>query len=385
MRSILPVSAYDTGFIGVPPIGTVFFYPRNLDPAGFESSFRRALDHFETFQSRLAVLDDGSFGLYRDRQSGTFQVLEKINRSIDDFSPRELATLVPLVETIPGSELIRSILIPLDDGCVLANSVSHLVSDGLSFYRFMQVWSSLQEGSGYEPPSSQRSFSHGCILREVDDGLHLPRLYADRLRYHQTVPRHHHVVRLSANDVAAIVKDSSNGDTTARELQILTAHLLKRFAAKLLPTAASVRLRTNVDIRYIHSQVDVGYVGNAFIDAVADFTWDSLDRLSLSQLAAVVQGGIDELRVPTRVERLATMHAHGLELPVETDGFDPERDLVCTNVVRMGSGSGVGFGQCDPEMVYPVPLVPNGFVIASGIGDAGGIVIQIVSRFPLDV
>jgi hypothetical protein len=143
-----PIDHVFTG-VGAYPLEFVFAYGGRMDADRLADSLRRALALFPAAGSRLARLEDDSYGLEPGDDGCAFEVGTSPTGFAD--APDRHA-FVDAVETVPGQPLARVRLTDTPDGSVLGVGLSHAIVDGFSYFYFLSAWSQLFHGDAVPTP-----------------------------------------------------------------------------------------------------------------------------------------------------------------------------------------------------------------------------------------
>jgi hypothetical protein len=323
---LLPLSEYDTSLVGAPPIDLLLHYPHPLDAAALGEHLGPVVEAFNVFASRLAAPDDGVLALVHDPDGVVFTVRPALAWPGGRLELELVDACVDRVRTMPGEPMTRITVTPVPGGTLLGFSVSHTVADAHSVQEFFRAWSRSIAGRG--------------------------RPVAPVRRRYPTAP----------GDGRPPVELG-----TDRPLGGMTVHM-------------------PVDLRSLHPEVEIDYVGNAFI--VVSERFEEAEVASLphpaiaARLRACLARSLDRATLLARIR----VRANGLEHRqlAWSDGqlLDPEGDIVASNLVRLRPNFlDLGSGPPAASLV-PLPA-PAGFVVLPALGGGDGVDVQLYAKHPL--
>ena len=290
----------------------VYFYQQTLDSARLEQSLRQALSAFPQLCGQLRRGSAGSLSIDYPHAGAQFSVCESGRALLEVGSG--------LGETFAAYDFIDKInplLLPLKNmplatfritrfkggGSSLGISISHALTDGVSFYDFINHWSRVHEGQPVSPPLHDRSLL--ACAADPAAGPHLNheehcetcrgfrRLTAWQLctLFGKFLLRQNSVVChalpftrsqvMAIKNAAQMLGPVSSGDA-------LSAHLWK-FCAQLNPAADAKAMRkllipANIRPKIDHPRAD-RYFGNAVAHVVLSAQQDGLAGADISSLA----------------------------------------------------------------------------------------------------
>ncbi len=144
----------------------VYFYEQTLNAARLEESLEQALSAFPLLCGRLRMTFCGSLDIDYPHEGPLFSVCESDRTLLEvrgglhetfavyDFIERINPLLLPLTNRPLATFRITRFR---GGGCALGISFSHALTDGLSFYSFINHWSRVHEGRPVSPPLHDRS------------------------------------------------------------------------------------------------------------------------------------------------------------------------------------------------------------------------------------
>ncbi len=290
----------------------VYFYEHTLDSARLHQSLRQALYAFPQLCGQLRRASAGFLAINYPHAGALLTVCESDRTMLDISSGlRETYAVYDFIERINPLQL------PLKNrplatfritrfkggGSALGISFSHALTDGLSFYYFINHWSRVHEGQPVSPPLHDRSLL-ACTADAADGtalnhGEHpetcrgfrrltawqLCTLFSRFLLGQSSVVCH--VLPFTRNQVMAIKNAAQRLGPISRN-DALNAHLWQ-FCAQLNPSADTKAMRkllipANVRSKIDHPRAD-HYFGNAIAHVELSAQQAELASADLSSLA----------------------------------------------------------------------------------------------------
>jgi len=394
-KNILPLSRFDNDSRpGSSPIEILFLYRGSTSILKFKDSLLKTLDHYNLFSSRLIMMDDNKFALQYCRDGAIANPLPPIDDSFDNICIDDLKKKIIRVKTLPGEPLFAVTGIPLKDGIFAGISCSHAVADGISVLLFLYAWMCITEGKRFPLPSAQRLFKGPPVdFDKIDKGF-VPPLsklsdeIQHRVKYLAEVKTY--TKRESFSDeFLHEMKNKAKSDNEQYSLsknQIITAFLLKKYHDQILPNTDRIIVRTPINIRDVHPDVDPLYIGNAYFNGFTEFTKDEINQLSLPAIAYRIKESIASMRNEKFVEEVSYLSKYGIEINMDVYNknrppFDLEKDISSSNLTHLNDLESLGVGSNIGSVLYIGSAVQTGFTMLQE--KSGKIFAEITSRYPL--
>ena len=149
--------------IGSYAIEFAFAYQDKIDPIPLQASLDRTLDTFWPLRSKLARIDEHTFGFLPADDGLIFRT----SRSPKDFQDTDdVARFVDSVESVEGEPLTRITLTQTPRGSVLGLSISHALVDGFSLFHFLASWSRVFQGQRILNPTCERALAPEVVAQQ---------------------------------------------------------------------------------------------------------------------------------------------------------------------------------------------------------------------------
>ncbi len=167
--------------------------------------------------------------------------------------------------------------------------------------------------------------------------------------------------------------------------QIMNALILKNYHKQMLPGAEKIRLRTPVNLRDVHPDIDTMYLGNAYFDSIAEFSADEMDKLSIYEIAYRLKESIAVMRNEDYIRGIASLSKYGIQLKSDLienySLYNVDTDMISANLAHLNDIAALGLPDEKGKFLYVTTPVHTGFVILKE--ESGKIFADITSRYPL--
>ena len=391
-KNILPLSILDNEIRpGGNPIEILLFYKREVSVLNIQDSFRKAVEHYNLFSSRLIMMDHDQFALQYCSDGAVINLLPAVNETHDSIDIELIRKMMTHVKTLPGEPLFALTVVPVRDGYLGGFSFSHAIGDGVSLILFLFSLGLIMAGDHFPPPSSQRLFTGRPLsVDQIDKSFILP-LHAlnkkiqDRIRQAnvQTYTTREYFSEEQLKAIKHQAKSAGENHDISNN-QIMTSLLLKKYHHDLLPDTDRIRLRSPVNFRDIHPDIDPCYIGNALFVSFTEFEKDEIDRMPVYEIACRFKKSIMQMRNENFVKKISYLSEYGIEfrpdamkkyLPHNTD-----TDIVSTNLTHINDLESLGLGSTMGSILYiGLPLQPCFTMLKE---KSGSIFAQITGRYP---
>ena len=391
-KTILPFSNFENKIrLGTEPIEVLLYYKKDWTPQQYFEAFVKAANHYNLFSSRIIRIDDDKYALHYCTDGVQLHVLPPIDETFDKINVEDIKKKIAKVKTLPGEPLLSLTLIKLKDGSLGGVSCSHAVCDGIIFILFLSLWGCFIEGNDLPIPSKQRLFTGKPISSDKIDKIFSPPLseLSDEIKE-----------RLKSADEKIYTKREYFPDELLEEIkkkaklenekynisnnQIINALILKNYHKQMLPNADRIRLRTPINLRDVHPDIDSLYLGNAYFDSIAEFATDEMDKLSIYEIAYRLKKSIAVMRDVEYIKRIASLSKYGIQLKSDLienySLYNIDTDMISANLAHLNDIATLGLPDEKGKFLYVTTPVHTGFVVLKKTG--GEIFADITSRFP---
>ncbi|GLU13534.1 hypothetical protein SLE2022_301670 [Rubroshorea leprosula] len=276
---------WDLQFLPLGPIqkGLLFNKPNHQQETKtlithLKDSLSRTLDFFPPLTGRLATVQHGdettSFSIDCNNTGALFvhAVAEGVRTSditqhVHDPCVYSFFPLNGIKNIEATSKPILAVQVTeLDDGIFIGCTINHSVSDGMSFWHFLNSWSEISRGSVdlSKPPVFERSFLNGT----VDVPIHIPNSQVKQIHNESIrLPLQEKVLHFTKENIAEL-KAKANaeaGSDNISSLQALLAHIWRSICrTKHLDSNEEISHRLTVGVRpRLQSLLPQQYFGNA--------------------------------------------------------------------------------------------------------------------------
>lgn len=366
--SSLPLTVLDTQFLGKRPLALALLSRGKPDVERLYQSLRTALASRSLYSARVRATSGGP-RLEFEGDAVPFCVNKPDSRSLSDIDSNAVESLVDYVPSQIDGEVISMCVTPLRDGYAVGFSCSHVAGDVRAAVLFGRAFGQAYAGHAVEPHSPQRTFVLGDEqLREL-----VPRTVTEVRRAQVQVPCPsgvHEEIVLGHGEV-----ESTRIRVGGAQHAAVTALLVERYRDALFARRDAIRMRTPVDLRPVTPGLDPNYLGNAFLDAIAELSIDDA-KAGPSTIAAKVGESlrrvVKSVRPPSPLLRIGR---YGLEptsaWQQDVTRFDPERDAAVTSLVNRLSAMGPDLGA-GPSDICVDAFSTRSFVVRTlSTGDVG--------------
>ncbi len=370
-KNILPLSILDNEIRpGGNPIEILLFYKREVSVLNIQDSFRKAVEHYNLFSSRLIMMDHDQFALQYCSDGAVINLLPAVNETHDSIDIELIRKMMTHVKTLPGEPLFALTVVPVRDGYLGGFSFSHAIGDGVSLILFLFSLGLIMAGDHFPQPSSQRLFTGRPLSVEQIDKSFIPPLHAlnkqiqDRVRQAnvQTYTTREYFSEEQLKAIKHQAKSAGENHDISNN-QIMTSLLLKKYHHNLLPDTDRIRLRSPVNFREIHPDIDPCYIGNALFVSFTEFEKDEIDRMPVYEIACRFKKSIMQMRNENFVKKISYLSEYGIEFQHEAlEKYLPHNsdiDIVSTNLTHINDLESLGLGSTMGSILYiGLPLQP---------------------------
>ena len=391
-KSILPLSRLDNEIRpGGNPIEILLFYKKEISPSEIQKSFAKALQHYNLFSSRLIMIDRDTFALQYCTDGATLNILPSFSAASSRVRIHEIQERMIHVRTLPGEPLFALTVIPVQDGYFGGFSFSHAIGDGVSLILFLFSLGLIMAGKNFPLPSNQRLFTGKPLRVEQIEKSLIPPLHELNQRIQNRVRQADMKIYstreyFSEEQLNAIKHQAKSAGKTYEisHNQIMTSLLLKKYHHDLLPDADRIRLRSPVNLREIHPDIDPCYIGNALFVSFTEFEKDEIDRMPVYEIACRFKKSIMQMRNENFVKKISYLSEYGIEFQHEAlEKYLPHNsdiDIVSTNLTHINDLESLGLGSTMGSILYiGLPLQPCFTMLKE---KSGSIFAQITGRYP---
>ena len=391
-KNILPLSILDNEIRpGGNPIEILLFYRKETSLSEIQKSFAKALQHYNLFSSRLIMIDQDTFALQYCTDGASLNILPSVNAASGRVRIQEIQKRMVHVKTLPGEPLFALTVVPVRDGYLGGFSFSHAIGDGVSLILFLFSLGLIMAGEHFPLPSSQRLFTGRPLsVDQIDKSFILP-LHAlnkkikDKIRKAnmQTYTTREYFSEEQLKAIKYQAKSAGEHYEISNN-QIMTSLLLKKYHHHLLPDADRIRLRSPVNLREIHPDIDPCYIGNALFVSFTEFEKDEIDRMPVYEIACRFKKSIMQMRNENFVKKISYLSEYGIEFQHEAlEKYLPhnsDTDIVSTNLTHINDLESLGLGSTMGSILYiGLPLQPCFTMLKE---KNGSIFAQITGRHP---
>jgi len=393
-KNILPLSILDNEYYpGTSPLEILFFWNRESTYQDVKESLFKTIEHYNLFSSRLIMIDDHKFALLHCTDGVVFNYLPQVNATFDNINVNDINKMIVTFKTLPGEPLFAVTYVPIIGGGFVGVRSSHAVGDAFSLLLFCFAWKCIIEGNDFPCPSTQRLFKGKPVRSDQVNKVFLPPLSELNSQIHNRIQRGLSIQKYTTreyftDEFVREVKDKAkleNDKYIISNNQIMTACLLKKYHHDILPNADKVRIRTPINLREVHSDIDAMYIGNAYIDSFTEFTKDEIDKMSVPGMAYRLKTSIDHSRQESYIKNLAYLSEYGIEFKAESfrnfPAYNVETDVVATNLTHLNDPESLGMSSNLVRVLDMSATVPTSFIVLKE--KSGEVFVQITGRYPL--
>lgn len=391
-KNILPLSIFDNEIRpGGNPIEILLLYKKKTSPSQIRESFAKALEHYNLFSSRLIMIDRDKFALQYCTDGAIINILPPVNAASDGIDIHDVQKMMIHVKTLPGEPLFALTVIPVQDGYIGCFSFSHAIGDGISLILFMFSLGLMIAGKSFPLPSPQRLFTGNPVNFNKIDKLFIPSWHelSDKIKNRiqltdmKTYSKREYFSDEFLNEIKNAAK-SANDKYKISNNQIITSVLLKKYHHHLLPDADRIRLRSPINFREIHPDIDSLYIGNALFVSFTEFNKDEVDGLSVYEIARRFKESIVNMRNEAFVKEISYLSKYGIEFNHDVlekyYSHNMDTDIVSTNLTHVNDLESLGLGSDRGSILYiGLPLQPCFTILKE---KSGSIFAQVTGRYP---
>ena len=164
----------------------------------------------------------------------------------------------------------------------------------------------------------------------------------------------------------------------------MTAFLLKKYHYQILPGADKIRIRTPINLREVHPDIDAMYIGNAYIDSFTEFTKDEIDKMSIPQIAYRLKESVNNAKNKDNVKEIVSLSEYGIEFKADVfknySPFNIETDIAAANLTQLSDPSSIGLDNALVNILYMGSTAQTSFIM---LNQKNTLFAQVTSRYPL--
>ncbi len=391
-KTILPLSILDNEIRpGGNPIEILLFYRREISVLKIQESFKKAVEHYNLFSSCLIRIDHDKFALQYCSDGAVIDIMPGVNETHDRMDIEHVGKMMMHVQTLPGEPLFALTVIPTKDGYLGGFSFSHAIGDGVSLILFLFSLGLIMADENFPLPSNQRLFTGKPVsLDQIEKSLIPPLNDLNKKiqnRVKQANVKTYAKREYFSDEQLNAIKNQAKSAGEKNEIsnnQIITSLLLKKYHHALLPDAERIRLRSPVNFREIHPDIDPCYIGNALFVSFTEFQKDEIDSLSVHEIAYRFKESVVRMRNENFVKKISYLSEYGIEFQHEAlENYLPhntDTDIVSTNLTHINDLESLGLGANMGRILYMgLPLQPCFTMLKE---KSGSILAQITGRYP---
>lgn len=393
-QNILPLSKFENDyFMGTSPIEVFFLYKKNNAIMKMKESLLKTIEHYNLYSSRLIMVDENKFALQYCTDGAVANPLPPVDATFDSMDINDLTKRMHHVQTLPGEPLFAVTGIPLKDGIFAGISMSHAVGDGISILLFLYAWMCISDGKDFLRPSGQRLFTGAPIRSDQIDRSVTPPLSELRKGIQNQVNNVNTIKTYMTNEYFSDeflndVKKQAKADHVKHEIsnhQIMTAHLLKKYSDRILPNTDKIVLRSPINLRDVHPDIDPMYIGSANFNSFTEFTKDEIHQLSIMEIACRLKESMMVMRSESYARKMAHLSDYGVEIDTEVlknehPPYSIETNIVSSNMTHLNDLESMFVGPQTGSVLGIGLVIQTGFTMLKE--KSGRIVAQITSRYP---
>jgi len=313
-----------------------------------------------------------------------------MNTPLDHIAVDEMKKKMAHVRTLPGEPLFAVTGMPIKDGLLGGISCSEAIADVFSCILFLYTWKCIIEDKSFPLPSTQRLFKGKPVASDTIDKIFTPplsalsekiqsrvraseiKLYSKREYFSDEFFDEHKNKAKLENEKYII---SSN--------QIMTAFLLKKYHDQLLPDTDRIVLRSPVNLRDVHPDIDSMYIGNVFFDNKTEFTRHEINTMSIYEIAYRLKESITKTTNENYVKNISYLSKYGIEFKPDIfkkyRSLDVNTDIVSSNLVLLNDPESLGLSKLF-NILHLNSTVQTSFMMYKE--KKGRIFTQITSMYP---
>ena len=391
-QNILPLSTFQNEYIpGSEPLEILFSWKRESTFSEAKESFFKAVEHYNLFSSRLIMIDDNKFALQYCADGAEFNYLPPINATFDSINLDDIRKMVVHVKTLPGEPLLAVTLIPITGGAFVGISCSDAIADVFALILFCFAWKCIIESNDFPPPSTQRLFKGNPASFDKIDKTFIPPLseLSDKIRN-----------RVKSSNVRTYTKKEYFSDEFFNEIknksrsenekyiisdnQIINSFLLKKYHDIILPNTDRIILRNPINLRDVHPDIDLLYIGNAFFDNTTEFTKDEINKMSIPQIAYRLKESTTNTRNKDYIKKISYLSKYGVEFKTDIiknySFYNVDTDIVSSNLIHLNDPESLGLSSNLVNILY-ISAARTSFIMLKE--KSGSMFAEITSGHPL--
>ncbi len=391
-KTILPLSIFENEIRpGTKPMEILLFYKKKTSLLKIKESLFKAIKHYNLFSSRLMMIDDNKFALQYCADGVEYDILPSINATLDNIDIDEMKKKMVHVKTLPGEPLFAVTGIPMKDGFLGGISCSEAIADVFSLVLFLFAWKCIIEGKPFPLPSTQRLFKGNPVSSGTIDKIFTPPLSELSEKIQNRVSASH-VKLYSKREYFSdeFFNEHKNKAKLENEKyiisnnQIMTAFLLKKYHDQVLPDTDRIVLRSPVNLRDVHPDINSMYIGNVFFDNTTEFTRDEINKMSIYEIAYRLKKSITKTTNENYVKKISYLSKYGIEFKLgifkKYRSLDIKTDIVSSNLVHLNDPESLGLSSKLVNILHLNSTVQTSFIMYKE--KTGKIFTQITSMYP---
>lgn len=393
-KSILPLSNFENAyFMGTSPIEVFFLYKKNNSISWMKESLLKTIEYYNLYSSRLIMTEDDKFALQYCTDGAVANPLPPVDATFASMDIDDLMKKMYHVKTLPGEPLFAVTGIPLKDGIFAGVSMSHAVGDGISILLFLYAWMCIAEGKEFLRPSGQRLFK-GLPVRsdKIDPSLTPP--FSELRAGIQNQVNNVNTIKIYttyeyfSDEFLHKIKNqakSENKKWAISNHQIMTAFLLKKYGDHILPNTDKIVLRSPINLRDIHPDIDPLYIGSANFNSFTEFTKEEIQQMSIPEIAYRLKESMVTMRSESYARKIAQLSDYGVEIDTEIlknehPPYSIETNIVSSNMTHLNDLESMFVGPGTGIVLHIGLVIQTGFTMLKE--KSGRIIAQITSRYP---
>jgi Transferase family. len=391
-KNILPLTILENEIRpGSKPMEIILFYKKETSLLKIKESLFKAIKHYNLFSSRLIMIDDNKFALQYCADGVEFNILPSINDTLGNINIDDIKKMMVHVKTLPGEPLLAVTGIPIKDGLLGGISCSEAIADVFSLILFFFAWKCTIEGKSFPLPSTQRLFKGNPVSSDKIDKVFTPPLSElnDKI---QTRVKLKNINLYSKreffsdeflNEIMNKAK-LENAKYTISNNQIITSFLLKKYHDHILPDTDKIVLRSPVNFRDVHPDIDSMYIGNAFFDNTTEFTKDEINKMSIYEIAYLLKKSITKTKNENYVKKISYLSKYGIEFKPDIfkkyRSLNIDTDIVSSNLIHLNDPESLGLSSSLVSILHLNSTVQTSFIMLKE--KSGELFTQITSSYP---
>jgi Transferase family len=175
-----------------------------------------------------------------------------------------------------------------------------------------------------------------------------------------------------------------NAKYTISNNQIITSFLLKKYHDHILPDTDKIVLRSPVNFRDVHPDIDSMYIGNAFFDNTTEFTKDEINKMSIYEIAYLLKKSITKTKNENYVKKISYLSKYGIEFKPDIfkkyRSLNIDTDIVSSNLIHLNDPESLGLSSSLVSILHLNSTVQTSFIMLKE--KSGELFTQITSSYP---